>query len=75
VAFLKQLLRHIPGKLLLVWDRLPVHRSRLVREFVAAQKGRINIEYLQAYTPALSAGSPIAYFDSLGLPRLFDGRA
>ena len=28
VAFLKHLLRHIPGKLLLVWDRLPAHRSR-----------------------------------------------
>ncbi|HVB58841.1 MAG TPA: hypothetical protein VNE63_20745, partial [Candidatus Acidoferrales bacterium] len=31
VAFLKHLLRHIPGKLLLVWDRLPAHRSRVVQ--------------------------------------------
>jgi hypothetical protein len=37
VAFLKHLLRHIPGKLLLVWDRLPAHRSRVVQQFVASQ--------------------------------------
>jgi hypothetical protein len=41
VAFLKHLLRHIAGKLLLVWDRLAAHRSRVVQQFVAAQKGRI----------------------------------
>ena len=54
VAFLKHLLRHIPGKLLLVWDRLPAHRSRVVQEFVASQKGRIRIEYLPAYAPELN---------------------
>jgi transposase len=54
VAFLKHLLRHIPGKLLLVWDRLPAHRSRVVQEFVAAQKGRIHTEYLPAYAPELN---------------------
>ena len=37
VAFLKHLLRHIPGKLLLVWDRLAAHRSRVVQQLVAAQ--------------------------------------
>ncbi len=55
VAFLKHLLRHIPGKLLLVWDRLPAHRSRMVQEFVAAQKGRIHTEYLPAYVPELNS--------------------
>ena len=54
VAFLKHLLRHIPGKLLLVWDRLPAHRSRGVQEFVAARKGRNHIEYLPAYAPELN---------------------
>ncbi|MGH7745353.1 MAG: transposase [Candidatus Dormibacteria bacterium] len=39
VTFLKHLLRHIPGKLLLVGDRLPAHRSRMVQDFVAAPKG------------------------------------
>ena len=54
VTFLKHLLRHIPGKLLLVWDRLPAHRSRLVQDFVAAQNGRIHTEYLPAYAPELN---------------------
>ena len=30
VEFLSHLLRHIPGKLLIVWDGLPGHRSRAV---------------------------------------------
>ena len=28
IEFLTHLLRHIPGKLLIVWDGLPGHRSR-----------------------------------------------
>ena len=34
VNFLGHLLRHLPGKLLVVWDRSQTHRGRLVREFV-----------------------------------------
>jgi len=30
VEFLEHLLRHLPGKLLVIWDGLPGHRSRLV---------------------------------------------
>ena len=29
VRFLKHLLHHIPGKLPVVWDRLPAHRSKV----------------------------------------------
>jgi hypothetical protein len=32
VVFLEHLLRHVPGKVLVIWDRLGPHRSRLVRE-------------------------------------------
>jgi hypothetical protein len=28
IVFLGHMLRHIPGKLLIVWDGLPEHRSR-----------------------------------------------
>ena len=28
IEFLSHLLRHVPGKLLIVWDGLPGHRSR-----------------------------------------------
>jgi len=34
IDFLGHLLRHRPGKLLVVWDGLPQHRARLVREFI-----------------------------------------
>jgi len=52
--FLGHLLRHLPGKLLIIWDRLPQHRARLVREFVAAQGGRLVTEYLPSYAPELN---------------------
>ncbi len=58
VIFLEHLLRHLPGRLLIVWDRLPAHRSRMVKEFIADQKGRIEMEYLPAYAPELN---PVEY--------------
>ena len=41
VEFLEHLLRHLPGKLLVIWDGLPGHRSRLVKDFVAATEGTV----------------------------------
>ena len=58
VIFLEHLLRHLSGKLLVIWDGLPCHRSRLVRDFVAEQKGRLEIEPLPAYAPELN---PVEY--------------
>ena len=58
VEFLEHLLRHLPGKLLVIWDGLPGHRSRLVKDFVAAQKGRLELERLPAYAPELN---PVEY--------------
>lgn len=58
VVFLKHLLRHIPGKLLVIWDGLPSHRSHLVRDFVTAQEGRLQLERLPAYAPELN---PVEY--------------
>lgn len=55
VRFLKHLLRHIPGKLLIIWDGLPAHRSQPVKEFLrqgAAQ--RIHLEQLPGYAPELN---------------------
>lgn len=58
IAFLKHLRRHIRGKLLIIWDGLPVHRSRIVRDFVAAQRANMELEYLPAYAPELN---PVEY--------------
>ena len=41
IDFLKALVRHIDRPLLIVWDRLPAHRSRLMREFTELSEGRI----------------------------------
>jgi transposase len=55
VRFLKHLLCHIPGKLLLIWDGLPAHHGAAVREFLA-QGGteRIHLERLPGYAPDLN---------------------
>jgi len=58
ISFLQHLRRHIRGKLTVIWDGLPVHRSRLVREFVAGQKSKIQLEFLPAYAPELN---PVEY--------------
>ncbi len=42
VEFLQALERQIDRPLLLVWDRLPVHRSWLVQEFLRASEGGSN---------------------------------
>ena len=36
VRFLKHLMGHIPGKLLIIWDGSPIHRSRAVKDFLAS---------------------------------------
>jgi transposase len=58
ILFLTHLMRHIPGKLLIVWDGLPAHRSRAVWEFIRQQRGRIWVEFLPAYAPELN---PVEY--------------
>ena len=59
VTFLKALRRHlVPRKLLIVWDRLPAHRSRLVGQFLDSLQGQIAIEYLPPYAPELN---PVEY--------------
>jgi transposase len=58
VQFLSHLMRHIPKDMLVIWDGLRAHRSRLVSDFVAQQNGRIELEYLPAYAPELN---PVEY--------------
>lgn len=58
IEFLTHLRGHITGRLIIIWDGLPAHRSRLVREFVAAQSGAMELEFLPAYAPELN---PVEY--------------
>lgn len=54
IEFLRHLLRHLPGDLMIVWDGLRVHHSRAVRAFAASQEGRIELQFLPAYAPELN---------------------
>ena len=58
VEFLKQLQRHLPGKLLILWDGAAIHRSALVRDDLAGTAGRVAVERLPAYAPELN---PVEY--------------
>jgi transposase len=56
VAFLRQLLRQIRGKLLVIWDGAPIHQSRPVKDFLAAGAAkRLHLERLPRYAPELNA--------------------
>jgi len=46
------------GKLLIVWDGLQSHRSRMIWDFVRQQRGRLWLEFLPAYAPELN---PVEY--------------
>jgi transposase len=57
VTFLEHLLREVPGRMVLIWDGAPIHRSHTIREFLtngAAQ--RLPLERLPAYAPELNPG-------------------
>lgn len=71
VDFLRSLLRHVPGPLLIVWDRLSAHRSKTTRDFIATQGDRVWIEYLPSYAPELNPVEYIwAYWKQHELPNV-----
>ena len=56
VEFLCHLLRHIPGKLLVVWNGLRSPRGHLVWDFVRQQRGRIWLEFLARLCSGTESG-------------------
>src|SRR5690348_400969 len=55
VAFLRLLLRKIPGKLLVIWDGAPIHRAKVIKAFLAAGAAkRLHLERLPSYAPDLN---------------------
>jgi len=58
IEFLQHLQRHIPGKLLVLWDGASIHRSALVRDYLATTRGRVSVERLPAYAPEIN---PVEY--------------
>jgi transposase len=53
IEFLRDLLRHVRGSLVLLWDRLNAHRGRLVQEFLQRHP-RLDTEHFPAYAPELN---------------------
>lgn len=58
VAFLRALRRHLRSPVLVVWDRLGTHLSRLVKAHLAEEREWLEIELLPAYAPELN---PVEY--------------
>jgi transposase len=55
IAFLKDLKRFVKGaKVILVWDHLPAHRSKLMKAFLLEQQDWLEIEWLPGYAPDLN---------------------
>lgn len=53
-------MRHIPGKLLVVWDGSPTHRSQVLKDFLAnGAAARIHLERLPGYAPELNSDEGI----------------
>jgi hypothetical protein len=53
VSFLEHLARHLPGKVVVIWDRLNGHRSLLVRSW-SDTNPRFEFVHLPAYAPELN---------------------
>jgi transposase len=60
VVFLRHLLRHLAGKLLILWDGSQIHRSKVVKQFLREGGAeRIHLEQLPGYAPDLNADEGI----------------
>ena len=53
VHFLGQLRRHLRARIIVVWDHLQAHKSRLLRRWLRRCR-RIRLEYLPGYAPELN---------------------
>lgn len=53
VAFLRHLLRHLRGHVILIWDNPSIHKGSLVQK-LCRRVGRLHVEYFPAYAPELN---------------------
>jgi transposase len=53
VAFLRHMLRHLRGRLVVVWDRLGAHKGRELRRWLRRVR-RLHLEFLPPYAPELN---------------------
>lgn len=63
VQFLRQLLRQLPGQLLVIWDGSPIHRSATIKAFLAAgATKRLHLARLPVYAPKLNLDEGIWHY-------------
>jgi transposase len=71
IEFLDHLQRHLPGRLLIIWDGAAIHRSGLIRDYLAGLEGKLWVERLPAYAPELNPVEYLwAYWKQHELPNL-----
>lgn len=54
MAFLAELLKHLRGQVILIWDRLNAHRSARLKQWRSYRR-RLRVEWLPPYAPELNA--------------------
>jgi len=63
MRFLKHLLRHIKGKVLVIWDGAPIHRDQAVKAFLAEGAAvRLDLEELPSYAPDLNPDEGVWHY-------------
>ena len=69
VAFVAQLLREVPGRLVIIWEGAPLHRRQVIKAFLAnGAAARLHLERLPAYAPDLNPGEGLwAYLKGVDL--------
>ena len=53
IQMLKHVQRHIPGRIILIWDRARIHISKKVKDYLS-EHPEIHVELLPAYAPELN---------------------
>ena len=55
IGFLQELKRHLGGKkVVLIWDPLPGHKSRQMRQYLQGQRSWLRVDWLPGYAPDLN---------------------
>jgi transposase len=63
IAFLEQLLAQIAGRIVLVWDGAPIHRSKKIKDYLAeGAAARLHLERLPGYAPELNPDEGIWHY-------------
>jgi len=57
IAFVRDLKKHLRGqKAILIWDGLPAHKSRKMKQYLESQRGWLQVETLPGYSPDPESG-------------------